>query len=52
MEYYLFSEAIGDIVGSAYEERAHRIKDLVVCIKLAISLGGDTGTFIIIAGPL
>ena len=27
MENYLISEAIGDIAGSAYEGRAHRIKD-------------------------
>lgn len=27
MKNYLISEAIGDIAGSAYEGRAHRIKD-------------------------
>lgn len=27
MENYLISEAIGDIAGSAYEGRAHRVKD-------------------------
>lgn len=27
MEHYLISEAIGDIAGSAYEGKAHRIKD-------------------------
>ena len=27
MKHYLISEAIGDIAGSAYEGRAHRIKD-------------------------
>lgn len=27
MENYLISEAIGDIAGSAYEGRTHRMKD-------------------------
>ena len=27
MNNYMISEAIGDIAGSAYEGRAHRIKD-------------------------
>lgn len=27
MQHYLISEAIGDIAGSAYEGRVHRIKD-------------------------
>ena len=27
MQNYLISEAIGDIAGSAYEGKAHRIKD-------------------------
>ena len=52
MENYLISEAIGDIAGSAYEGRMHRIKDYVDCIKLAISLGGDADTLAAIAGPM
>ena len=34
MKNYLISEAIGDIAGSAYEGRAHRIKDRVALRKL------------------
>ena len=57
MNNYLMSEAIGDIAGSAYEGRAHRIsflesKDYVDCIKLAIALGGDSDTLAAIAGPM
>ena len=67
MKNYLISEAIGDIAGSAYEGKAHRIKDYnkvkmfssrahskdyVDCIKLAISLGGDADTLAAIAGPM
>ena len=43
MKKYLMSAAIGDLVGSPYVGKSHRI-------KLAISLGGDADTLTAIAG--
>ena len=52
MRNLLLSTAIGDISGKPYESRRIRTKDFVDCLKLAISLGGDSDTLVAISAPI
>ena len=52
MRNLLLSTAIGDISGKPYESRRTMTTAFVDCLKLSISLGGDSDTLAAVSAPI